>query len=83
MSSDNVVNVGLDFEKFARLGFKVMEFLARESKGSCEHLDIVNEYWALQFAVLFYESGLNVKFDNKDEVVLALKQFIGSLMREV
>lgn len=73
---DKAVDVRLNFERVFSLGFNLVGLLGRKSKGRSERVDLLNEYWALRFAVLYYESFLHPKFDNEDEVVSFLKECI-------
>jgi hypothetical protein len=78
-SSGKVTNVELNLDRIVRLGFKVLDLLGRKSKGRNSRVDVLNEYWALRFAVLFYEVSLGLVVDNADEVELWLKQVIADL----
>jgi len=73
-----VQNVNINSDKVIRLARKVFWLLARKRKGRSSLTDILNEYWAARFVVLFYEHLLGGQpvFDNDAEIVAFYREWI-------
>jgi hypothetical protein len=73
-----VQNVNIDSDKVIRLARKFVELLVRKRKGRSSRTDILTEYWAARFVVLFYENllGGSPVFDNEAEIVAFYREWI-------
>lgn len=73
-----VQNVYIDSDRVIRLAMKMGMLLERKSKGRSSRADLLNEYWAARFVVLFYECLLGGApvFDNEAEIVAFYREWI-------
>jgi len=73
-----VENVNIDSDRVIRLARKFVELLARKRKGRFSRADILHEYWAARFVVLFYENvlGGSPVFDNEAVIVAFYREWI-------
>lgn len=80
--SEPVVNVHIDSDRVMRLGLKLATLLDRKSKGRCSRNDLLHEYWAARFLVLWVEKllGYSPVMDNEAEVVTFYRECIDKLL---
>jgi len=80
--SEPVVNVNIDSARVIRLGLKMATLLDRKSKGRCTRNDLLHEYWAARFVVLWCEKllGYPPVMDNEAEVVAFYREWIDKFL---